>query len=74
MAARISGAFLGTESSPFSRNIGGPPKTGQCFIALAPETFSGNKFYTRITILVNSVQSQKRVGLPGEKRKKSPTS
>ncbi len=35
-AAALAGANLGKDASPFSGTTGGPPRTGQFFIAVAP--------------------------------------
>ncbi|MEZ7974557.1 MAG: Ldh family oxidoreductase [SAR324 cluster bacterium] len=71
MAAALSGAVLGLQASPFSGTVGGPPRTGQCFIAFDPDAFSGGEFYERISILVDAIQSQDGARLPGERRKKN---
>ncbi len=68
MAAALSGAMLGIEASPFSGELGGPPKTGQCFIAIDPYAFSGGEFFTSIDNLVEAIQSQNGARLPGERR------
>jgi (2R)-3-sulfolactate dehydrogenase (NADP+) len=71
MAAALSGAVLGLQASPFSGTVGGPPRTGQCFIAFDPDAFSGGEFYERISILGDAIQSQDGARLPGERRKKN---
>ena len=71
MAAALSGAVLGLQASPFSGTIGGPPRTGQCFIAFDPDAFSGVEFYERISILRDAIQSQDGARLPGERRRKN---
>ena len=71
MAAALSGAVLGLQASPFSGTAGGPPRTGQCFIAFDPEAFSGAEFYERISTLVEAVQSQEGARLPGDRRRKN---
>ena len=71
MAAALSGAVLGLQASPFSGTAGGPPRTGQCFIAFDPEAFSGAEFYERISTLVEEVQSQEGARLPGDRRRKN---
>jgi len=68
MAAALSGATLGIDASPFSGKLGGPPKTGQCFIALDPYAFSGLEFFTRIDNLAEAIQSQNGARLPGKRR------
>ena len=71
MAAALSGAVLGLQASPFSGTAGGPPRTGQCFIAFDPEAYSGAEFYERISTLADAIQSQDGARLPGERRRKN---
>ena len=68
MAAALSGAMLGIEASPFSGTSGGPPKTGQCFLALDPNAYSGSIFNERISVLTEAIQSQDGPRLPGARR------
>ena len=71
MAAALSGAVLGLQASPFSGTAGGPPRTGQCFIAFDPDAYSGVEFYERISTLADAIQSQDGARLPGERRRKN---
>ena len=71
MAAALSGAMLGLQASPFSGTAGGPPKTGQCFLAFDPNAFSGEEFFKRITTLTEAIQSQDGARLPGDRRSKN---
>ena len=71
MAAALSGAMLGLQASPFSGTAGGPPRTGQCFIAFDPDAYSGADFYERISTLVDAIQSQDGARLPGDRRRKN---
>ena len=68
MAAALSGAMLGIQASPFSGTGGGPPKTGQCFLALDPNAYSGPAFNERITALTEVINSQEGARLPGARR------
>lgn len=68
MAAALSGATLGIHASPFSGTAGGPPKTGQLFLAIAPEATSGGAFAERIAALTGAVQGQTGAHLPGDGR------
>ena len=68
MAAALSGAMLGIQASPFSGTVGGPPKTGQCFLALDPSAYSGPAFNERITALSEAINSQEGARLPGARR------
>ena len=71
MAAALSGAMLGLQASPFSGTAGGPPRTGQCFLAFDPDAFSGAEFAERITILTEAIQGQEGARLPGDRRKEN---
>ena len=71
MAAVLTGACLGMHASPFSGTKGGPPKTGQCFIAINPAmTSDENSFLQHITDLTQAIQSQVGAHMPGDGRKK----
>lgn len=71
MAAAMTGASLGTEASPFSGPVGGPPKTGQFFIAIDPGATSAGSFAERISTLVASIRDQDGARLPGDGRAKA---
>ncbi len=71
MAAAMTGASLGTEASPFSGPVGGPPKTGQFFIAIDPGATSVGSFAERISTLVASIRDQDGARLPGDGRAKA---
>lgn len=71
MAAAMTGASLGTEASPFSGPVGGPPKTGQFFIAIDPGATSAGSFAERISTLVASIRDQDGGRLPGDGRAKA---
>ncbi len=69
MAAAMSGATLGVNASPFSGTKGGPPKTGQFFLAIAPDTTSGGLFAERLSTLVEELRDQPGVRVPGDGRR-----
>jgi (2R)-3-sulfolactate dehydrogenase (NADP+) len=69
MAAALSGASLGMNASPFSGTVGGPPKTGQFFLALDPEVFSGGLFNDQIQALTEAIAAQPNAQVPGQKRR-----
>jgi len=69
MAAAMTGATLGINASPFSGTKGGPPKTGQFFLALNPALTSGGLFNERLTSLVEEMRDQPGARLPGDGRK-----
>lgn len=68
MAAALAGATLGIDASPFSGTAGGPPKTGQFFIAIDPGATSGGGFASRMEALVAAIGDQKDARLPGSRR------
>jgi (2R)-3-sulfolactate dehydrogenase (NADP+) len=68
LAAAVSGATLGIHASSFATNEGGPPNTGQFFLALDPQKFSGDGFHARIDDLVAAIEAQGDARLPGARR------
>ncbi|MDH3263406.1 MAG: Ldh family oxidoreductase [Paracoccaceae bacterium] len=68
-AACLSGATLGKDASPFSGTAGGPPRTGQCFLALDPAGFSGAAFQERVGSLLAAIEAQEGARLPGMRRR-----
>ncbi len=71
-AAALSGAMLGKDASPFSGTAGGPPMTGQTFIAIDPDPLSGGAFGERIAALVEALTEQDGTRLPGSRRVSCP--
>ena len=69
MAAAMTGATLGVNASAFSGTKGGPPKTGQFFLAIAPEATSGGLFAERLGALVEELRDQPGVRVPGDGRR-----
>jgi (2R)-3-sulfolactate dehydrogenase (NADP+) len=69
MAAAMAGATLGVNASPFSGTKGGPPKTGQFFLAIDPGATSGGLFAERLAALVEEMRDQPGVRVPGDGRK-----
>ena len=67
MTACLTGANLGTEASSFADDKGGPPGTGQFFIAINPEKYSEG-FEEKITSLIKNIESQDGPRVPGSKR------
>ncbi len=68
MAACLSGATLGAMASPFSGTAGGPPRTGQCFIGIAPEPGSGGAFAARLATLLGRIGAEPGTHIPGSGR------
>lgn len=68
MSAVASGSSLGTVMSSFVTDDGGPCNSGQFFIAIDPEGFSGALFADRFAHLAASVTDQDGARLPGLSR------
>ncbi|MEO1564107.1 MAG: Ldh family oxidoreductase [Pseudomonadota bacterium] len=68
MAAALAGATLGSVASPFSGTAGGPPKTGQAFVAIDPGAASGGAFDDTVSALTASIHAQDGARLPGDGR------
>jgi (2R)-3-sulfolactate dehydrogenase (NADP+) len=73
LAAAASGAVLSTEASPFSGTAGGPPRTGQFFVAIDAGASSDGSFAAAILRLIGSIETQSKDGVangrvPGAKR------
>ena len=69
MAAALSGATLGINASPFSGTAGGPPRTGQFFLAIDPAATSAGLFADRMQALVAAIRGQDGARLPGDGRR-----
>ncbi|MAV82864.1 MAG: sulfolactate dehydrogenase [Pelagibacteraceae bacterium] len=67
MAACLGGGNLGTQASSFANDVGGPPATGQFFMAFNPSMFNKN-FNTQINQLLNSIEEQEGARIPGSSR------
>jgi len=70
MSACLTGSNLGIEASSFANDQGGPPGTGQFFIAINPEKFSST-FEGKIEKIIQSIESQENARVPGSKRIKN---
>jgi (2R)-3-sulfolactate dehydrogenase (NADP+) len=68
LAAALAGASLGMDASPFSGTLGGPPKTGQFFLAIDPAAFGAQDFHGQIHRLCTAIADQPGAQLPGSKR------
>lgn len=67
-AAALTGAHFSFTASSFADNKGGPPRTGQFFIAVDPSAFANGVFADRVDVLIEAMCSQSGVRLPGAKR------
>ena len=68
-AACLAGANPGVVASPFSGTAGGPPGTGQFFIAIAPDASSGGAFAESLEIVVAAFGAETNGRLPGGRRR-----
>jgi hypothetical protein len=67
-AAALAGAELGIDAAPFSGTTGGPPRTGQFFIAVNPLPASEGRFAQKIARLAAAIADQEGARLPGARR------
>ena len=67
-AACLTGATPGLRASPFSGPAGGPPRTGQFFVALDPGASSGGAFADRLGEILAAFAAQPGARLPGSRR------
>jgi (2R)-3-sulfolactate dehydrogenase (NADP+) len=68
LAAALTGANFGYQSSSFFDAEGAPPGVGQFLIAIDPDVFSGGGFAQRLEILLDAMLEQQGVRLPGSRR------
>jgi len=68
MAAGLTGANFSYAASSFANNEGGPPRTGQFFIVIAPGVFGGDEFPDRLEALFSQMLVEPGTRLPGQKR------
>ena len=68
LAAGLSGSNFSFEASSFGDCEGGPPRTGQCIIAINPALFGGETFRARVEVLLGAMQSSPEIRIPGERR------
>jgi (2R)-3-sulfolactate dehydrogenase (NADP+) len=71
MAACLTGATIGARASPFSGTAGGPPRTGQCFIAISPNAASGGEFVVRSYQLAAALTEELSAHVPGMGRREA---
>ena len=68
MAAALTGSTLSINASSFADNTGGPPRTGQMFIAIDPEAFAGAGFAAQVATLGEAIGGQEGARVPGDRR------
>lgn len=68
LAGVLTGASLSFQASSFIDKNGGPPRTGQFFLALDPQAFLGGQLAERLELLLQALTTDPAVRLPGSKR------
>jgi (2R)-3-sulfolactate dehydrogenase (NADP+) len=68
LAVCLTGANLAFEASSFLDGDGSPPSTGQLILAIDPAAFGHATFDERIATLVNAIEYQPGVRIPGTRR------
>jgi (2R)-3-sulfolactate dehydrogenase (NADP+) len=69
-AACLAGANPGVKARPFSGTAAGPQRTGQFFLAVAPDPSSGGAFADRLeTVVAAFEQESDGARLPGARRR-----
>lgn len=68
MAGAMTGARLSHQADPFVGDDGGPPGTGQFFLAIDPGPLGGGDFTQRVDGLCALILDEPGVQLPGDKR------
>lgn len=67
-AAWLTGANLSIDASSFADNLGGSPRTGQCFIAIDYAAMAGDGAPERLERLFAAITVQEGARLPGGRR------
>jgi (2R)-3-sulfolactate dehydrogenase (NADP+) len=67
-AGGLTASNFSFEASSFGDCAGGPPRTGQTVIALDPTMLAGFSFLSRTDALLDALQHEPGVRLPGERR------
>jgi (2R)-3-sulfolactate dehydrogenase (NADP+) len=68
LAAASTGASFSFDASSFADNNGGPPRTGQLFVALDPGAILGGAFAARVDAVIAAMSAQAGVRVPGARR------
>lgn len=68
LAAALVGSHLSMQASSFLDEKGAPPQTGQCLIAIDPESLGHGRFGASMTELAAAIESQPGARLPGQRR------
>jgi (2R)-3-sulfolactate dehydrogenase (NADP+) len=67
-AAWLTNANLSIDASSFADNRGGPPRTGQFFVAVDVASLAGEGASLRLERLLAAISAQKGARVPGERR------
>jgi (2R)-3-sulfolactate dehydrogenase (NADP+) len=68
LAGGLTASHFSYEASSFGDCAGGPPRTGQIIIGLDPTILAGASFSSRTDTLLNALQHEPDVRLPGGRR------
>jgi (2R)-3-sulfolactate dehydrogenase (NADP+) len=68
LAAALTGASFGWESSSFFDDQGGPPAMGHVIIAIDAQSLSGGAFLGRMGDMLSAMAEEPEVRLPGSRR------
>lgn len=68
LSAALTGSNLAYEASSFFDAKGPPPRIGQFFILIDPQTFVGARFGERLEALITELLAQPGTRLPGDRR------
>ena len=69
LAAALTGSKFSYEASSYTDSTGGPPRTGQFFIAIDPAFFCGEALPGRVEELAEAILAQPGTRLPGDRRR-----
>ena len=68
LAAGVTGSAFSFEASSFVDDQGGPPATGQLFVAIAPARLGGEGCAERLEAMLAAMCVEEGVRVPGERR------
>jgi len=68
LSAGLSGSHFSHEASSFGDCEGGPPRTGQCIVAISPERLGIGDFAARSDSLLTALGREPGAQLPGARR------
>jgi (2R)-3-sulfolactate dehydrogenase (NADP+) len=68
LAAALTGSSFGFEASSLLDDQGDAPDLGHCILALDPMRLSGRAFLDRMDVLLEAMQAEPGVRMPGQRR------